>query len=102
MLCYASSVYCLLPAGTVLRCAPAGLLWLLEAFYSSIKLRSPSPSAAPPVFTFLSPSPRHVVSLMRKAPESSLKAVYKKHCSSKFGEVGRIEVPVLPEATDCC
>lgn len=37
---------------------------------------------------------------MRKAPESSLRAVYKKHCSSKFGEVAKVEVPVLPEATD--
>jgi hypothetical protein len=43
---------------------------------------------------------RHIVALMRKAPESSLRAVYKKHCSSKFGEVAKIEVPVLPEATD--
>jgi hypothetical protein len=43
---------------------------------------------------------RYIVSLMRKAPESSLRAVYKKHCSSKFGEVARLEVPVLPEATD--
>ena len=37
---------------------------------------------------------------MGKAPSSSLRAVYKKHCSSKFGEVAKIEVPVLPEATD--
>jgi hypothetical protein len=37
---------------------------------------------------------------MRKAPESSLRAVYKKHCSSKYGEVAKLEVPVLPEATD--
>lgn len=43
---------------------------------------------------------RHIVGLMRKAPESSLRAVYKKHCSSKFGEVAKLEVPVLPEATD--
>lgn len=40
------------------------------------------------------------MSLMRKAPESSLRAVYKKHCSSKFGEVAKIEVPALPEAID--
>lgn len=31
---------------------------------------------------------------MRKAPESSLRAVYKKHCSSKFGEVAKVEVRV--------
>jgi hypothetical protein len=37
---------------------------------------------------------------MRKAPEGSLRAVYKKHCSSKFGEVAKIEVPVLPEVTE--
>lgn len=43
---------------------------------------------------------RYIVSLMRKAPESSLRAVYKKHCSSKFGEVARLEVPALPEASD--
>uniref|UniRef100_A0A383W4K9 Cyclin N-terminal domain-containing protein n=1 Tax=Tetradesmus obliquus TaxID=3088 RepID=A0A383W4K9_TETOB len=46
------------------------------------------------------PAARHIVSLMRKAPESSLRAVYKKHCSSKFGEVAKVEVPVLPEATE--
>jgi hypothetical protein len=43
---------------------------------------------------------RHIVALMRKAPESSLRAVYKKHCSSKFGEVAKVEVPLLPEATE--
>lgn len=43
---------------------------------------------------------RHIVELMSKAPGSSLRAVFKKHCSSKFGEVAKIEVPVLPEATD--
>lgn len=43
---------------------------------------------------------RHIVGLMRKAPESSLRAVYKKHCSSKFGEVAKVEVPALPEADE--
>eukprot|EP00878_Enallax_costatus_P015094 GHUV01015806.1.p1 GENE.GHUV01015806.1~~GHUV01015806.1.p1 ORF type:complete len:392 (+),score=129.28 GHUV01015806.1:242-1417(+) len=47
------------------------------------------------------PAARHIVALMRKAPESSLKAVYKKHCSSKFGEVAKYDVPVLPEAASC-
>eukprot|EP00775_Hariotina_reticulata_P011342 gene11342-11491_t len=46
------------------------------------------------------PAARHIVALMRKAPEGSLRAVYKKHCSSKFGEVAKVEVPLLPEATD--
>eukprot|EP00879_Flechtneria_rotunda_P008862 GHRR01009282.1.p1 GENE.GHRR01009282.1~~GHRR01009282.1.p1 ORF type:complete len:390 (+),score=110.06 GHRR01009282.1:116-1285(+) len=46
------------------------------------------------------PAARHIVALMRKAPEHSLRAVYKKHCTPKFGEVAKLEVPVLPEATN--
>ncbi|KAI8475552.1 MAG: B type mitotic cyclin [Monoraphidium minutum] len=44
------------------------------------------------------PIARALVALAAKAPDSSLKAVYKKYSSTKFGEVAKMELPEIREA----
>lgn len=43
------------------------------------------------------PCAQAVVELMQRAPEASLKAVYKKYCSTKFGEAAKQEPPTLSQ-----
>lgn len=45
----------------------------------------------------VAPVARALLALAEKAAGSSLKAVYKKYSSTKFGEVAKLELPVLEE-----
>jgi cyclin B len=48
----------------------------------------------------VAPLARALVALAAKAPDGSLRAVFKKYSSTKFAEVAKLELPVVGEAEE--